>query len=164
MIQVPGNWIPDSLKGIVRFLGSPRIGSSSKIECYSSTYFDKVTPPQKPQYKKPRLQWVLPLPWILAFLIMKQGTYFGWQLGWQCLSALVPWIYYVCLFFIVHSGFSYCIYRTRNLFLTANLQICGRTSTNILFLIGYSYRYYASDKIFGGRRVVSILFIHEWTW
>ena len=29
IIQVPGNWIPDSLKGIVRFPGSPGIGSSS---------------------------------------------------------------------------------------------------------------------------------------
>ena len=29
IIQVPGNWILDPLKSIVRFTGSPRIGSSS---------------------------------------------------------------------------------------------------------------------------------------
>ena len=29
IIQVPWNWIPDSLKGVVRFPGSPGIGNSS---------------------------------------------------------------------------------------------------------------------------------------
>ena len=31
IIRVTGNWIPDPLKGIIQFLGSPRIGSSSSV-------------------------------------------------------------------------------------------------------------------------------------
>ena len=32
IIWVPGNWIPDPLKGIIRFPGSPWIGISSSTE------------------------------------------------------------------------------------------------------------------------------------
>ena len=34
IIRVPGNWIPDSLKGIIWFPGSPGIGSSSTVMYY----------------------------------------------------------------------------------------------------------------------------------
>ena len=31
IVQFPGNYIPDSLKGIIQFPGSPGIGSSRKL-------------------------------------------------------------------------------------------------------------------------------------
>ena len=42
IIQVPGNWIPNSLKGIVRFPGSPGIVRSSTFNVTSAIPWDKV--------------------------------------------------------------------------------------------------------------------------